>query len=128
MEAIDTNILIRYLTQDDIEQGEVAKALIDNRGPVFVSHIVFVEAVWVLSTSYRLDKPTIADALQGIVNNDFFILEKGQIISKALNDYRNGFDFADMLIGYRGRDSGCKTTYTFDKKAGKHSIFTLLSK
>ncbi len=51
MNAIDTNILIRYLTQDDIKQGEVAKKQIESGGPVFVTLIVFIEAVWVLKSS-----------------------------------------------------------------------------
>jgi predicted nucleic-acid-binding protein len=126
MNAIDTNILIRYLTQDDAKQGEAARQLIEIDGPVFLSHIVFIEAAWVLTTSYNLNRNTIAEALSDIASSGFFILEKPQIIRKALHDYQNGFDFADMLIGYRGKDSGCNTTYTFDKKAGKHLIFTLL--
>ena len=128
MNAIDTNILIRYLTQDDAKQGEAAKELIENGEPVFLTHIVFIEAVWVLTTSYGLDRSTIAKALNEVTSSGFFILEKTQIMSKALQDYRNGFDFADMLIGYCGEDSGCNTTYTFDKQAGKHLVFTLLSK
>jgi len=50
MNAIDTNILIRYLTQDDVNQGEVAKELTENGEPVFLAHIVFIESVWVLAT------------------------------------------------------------------------------
>jgi len=128
MNAIDTNILIRYLTQDDVKQGEAAKELIENDEPVFLTHIVFIEAVWVLSTSYNLDRHTIAKVLHEVSNSGFFILEKTQIISKALQDYQNGFDFADMLIGYCGERNGCNTTYTFDKQASKHVVFTLLSK
>ena len=128
MNAIDTNILIRYLTQDDVKQGEAAKELIENDEPVFLTHIVFIEAVWVLTTSYGLDRRTIAKVLHEVTSSGFFILEKSQIMSKALQDYQNGFDFADMLIGYCGEGNGCNTTYTFDKKAGKHLVFTLLSK
>ena len=127
MNAIDTNILIRYLTQDEIKQGEAAKELIEIGEPVFLTHIVFIEAVWVLSASYGLDRRTIAKTLHELTISGFFILEKSQLISKALQDYQNGFDFADMLIGYCGEDKGCNTTYTFDKKAGKHLVFTLLS-
>ena len=128
MNAIDTNILIRYLTQDDVKQGEAAKELIENDEPVFLTHIVFIEAVWVLATSYNLDRQTIAKVLHEVSNSGFFILEKTQIISKALQDYQNGFDFADMLIGYSGEGNACNTTYTFDKQASKHVVFTLLSK
>ena len=127
MNAIDTNILIRYLTQDDIKQGEAAKELIENGEPVFLTHIVFIESVWVLSASYGLDKQTIAKTLHELTNSGFFILEKSQIVNKTLQDYQNGFDFADMLIGYCSENKGCNTTYTFDKKAGKHLSFTLLS-
>jgi len=78
MNAIDTNILIRYLTQDDIKQGEAAKELIENGEPVFLTHIVFIESVWVLSASYGLDKQTIAKTLHELTNSGFFILEKSQ--------------------------------------------------
>ncbi len=72
MNAIDTNILIRYLTQDDVKQGEAAKKLIENSKPVFLTHIVFIETVWVLETSYRLDRPTIAKVLDEVSNSVFF--------------------------------------------------------
>ena len=126
MNAIDTNVLIRYLTQDEAKQGEVAKKLIENGESVFVTQIVFIEAVWVLATSYELDRRTIAKALDEVANSGFFILEKSKVVSKALQDYRNGFDFADMLIGYNGEGSACNTTFTFDRQASKHSVFTLL--
>lgn len=128
MNAIDSNILIRYLTQDDVKQGEVAKNLVENGKPVFVTHIVFIESVWVLTTSYSLDRTTIAKALEQVTNNDFFVVEKNQLVSRALLDYQQGYDFADMLIGYCGKANDCGTTYTFDKSASKHSSFTLLAK
>ena len=128
MDAIDTNILIRYLIQDDIKQGETAKKLIENSKPVFLTHIIFIEAVWVLETSYDLDRLTIAKVLHEVSISGFFNLEKIQLIRKALLDYQNGFDFADMLIGYYGESNGCITTYTFDKQASKHVVFTLLAK
>ena len=128
MNAIDTNILIRYLTQDDVKQGEAAKELIENGEPVFLSHIVFIEAVWVLTASYGLDRLTIAKVLHELISSDFFLIEKSQLINKGLQDYQNGFDFADMVISYCGESKDCNTTYTFDKKASKHPVFTLLSK
>ena len=128
MNAIDTNILIRYLTQDDAKQGELAKELIESGEPVFLTHTVLIEAVWVLTASYGLDRDTITKVLHELTISGFFILEKAQMISKALQDYQHGFDFADVVIGYCGVSKGCNTTYTFDKKAAKHSAFTLLSK
>ena len=128
MNAIDTNILIRYLTQDDVKQGELAKELIEIGEPVFITHTVLIEAVWVLTASYGLDRETIVKVLYELTSNGFFILEKSQMISKALQDYQYGFDFADMVIGYCGISKGCNSTYTFDKQAAKHDSFTLLSK
>ena len=74
MNAIDTNILIRYLTQDDIKQGEAAKKLIENDGPVFLTHIVLIEGVWVLTASYDLDRRTIAKVLDELTSSGLFII------------------------------------------------------
>ncbi|TXL22880.1 hypothetical protein BMR03_05595 [Methylococcaceae bacterium HT2] len=95
---------------------------------MFLTHTVLIEAVWVLTASYGLDRDTIGKVLHELTNNSFFILEKAQMISKALQDYQHGFDFSDMVIGYCGISKGCNTTYTFDKKASRHSLFTLLLK
>ena len=126
MDAIDTNILIRYLIQDDAKQGKAAKNLIEQGESIFLTNIVFIETVWVLKACYEMDRISIYEVLNDVANSGFFVLEKSQIISKALHDYRDGFDFADMLIGYWGQCRGCRTTYTFDQKAGKHSAFNLL--
>lgn len=128
MKAIDTNILIRYLIQDDAKQGGLAIELIESGKPVFLTHTVLIEAVWVLTASYGLDRDAIVKVLYELTKNGFFILDKDQIISRALQDYQQGFDFADMVIGYYGVSKGCTSTYTFDKKAAKHCSFTLLSK
>ncbi len=90
MDAIDTNILIRYLTQDDVKQGEAAKELIENGDPKFLTHIVFIEAAWVLKTSYGLDRIFISEALSEVANSGFFVLEKAQIIRRAFFRF---FDF-----------------------------------
>ncbi len=65
-------------------------------------------------------------ALEEVINNDFFKIEKSKMMSKALQEYRNGFDLADMLIGYNAEGNACHTTFTFDKKASKHRVFSLL--
>ena len=127
MNAIDTNILIRYLTQDDVKQGEAAQKIIEDGAPVFLTHIVFIEAVWVLTASYGLDRRTITKVLHELTSSGFFIIDKSHMISRALQDYQKGFDFADMVIGYCGESKACNTTYTFDKKASSHAVFTLLS-
>jgi predicted nucleic-acid-binding protein len=126
VEAVDTNIVIRYLTQDNPKQGKKAARFIENGQPKFLSHVVLIEVVWVLNSCYRIDRAAITDALNELINSSFFVLDKPDIAEKAMVGYCAGFDFADMLIGYSGEANACHATYTFDKKAGQHPVFAFL--
>lgn len=122
MIGLDTNILVRYLIRDDVEQTRIADSIVegseDAGKPVFVNHIVLSELVWVMTKSYRLNRIAIAEALEGIFSAQAFLFEERDIALGALRDFRNGSaDYADCLIGRKNREMGCETTLSFDAGA-----------
>lgn len=127
MDAIDTNVLIRYLVQDHPRQGKKAKTFIDKGDPKFISHIVIIEAFWVLASSYGLKAKDIVNALLMVVESARFVVEKPSVVRESLMACIDGFDFADMLIAHCGDAADCNATYTFDRRASKHVLFELLA-
>ena len=132
MLGIDTNVLVRYIVQDDKEQSKLASDLIEgqcsenNLG--YINLIVVCELVWVLDRAYGYDKSLIAGTLEQILVTDTFEVQSSEIVWKTLRDYRNvTADFSDLIIAHINEDAGVKQTYTFDKKAGKTRLFALLT-
>ncbi len=119
MEAIDTNVLVRYLTADDAVQYRKAIEVIESGSPKLVSPIVLAELSWVLKSVYSLDRESIAGLLRLIGSNGFFMYRKPEAVKLAIEEFAAGFDLADTLIGRLNMEDGADTTYTFDKKAGK---------
>src|SRR5262245_1602980 len=102
--GIDTNVLVRYLTQDDPEQARRANRYIDRvlaaGDNCLVNTIVLCETVWVLSSAYRFPKTEIIRALELLVAARGFALEQRELVRAALQDYSTtGADFSDCLIG-----------------------------
>jgi predicted nucleic-acid-binding protein len=129
--GLDTNVLVRYLTQDDPRQSRraaalVAEAVADGQR-LFVSALVLCELVWVLRGAYSLDRSTIALALDRILATAQIEVDQKDVVRAALEDYREGAgDFADYVIGRRGREAGCEKTATFDGRLKRSELFRLL--
>ena len=122
MIGLDTNIVVRYLTQDDREQSAKATELIEHRlteqDPGFISVVAIVETVWVLDRAYGLDAQKIAGAIERILQVDVLTVENEQEVFTALVALRQGIgSFADALIAELGSRAGCRHTLTFDQKA-----------
>jgi predicted nucleic-acid-binding protein len=121
--ALDTNVLVRFLVQDDPEQARVAGEIIDQlteKAPGFVSREVLVELVWVLERAYRLGRAEISGALDGLLASTELVVEGADAIGSALEFYRNdGFGFADLMIVAAARRAGATETVTFDRKAAR---------
>lgn len=119
--ALDTNILVRYIAQDDEHQSAKATALIENLTPVapaFISCIVLCEIVWVLKTAYGFSKQDCAETLNRILSIGVFDIEHLEACLIALHHYRAGqADFSDYLIAQIAKQTGYGTVLTFDKKA-----------
>jgi predicted nucleic-acid-binding protein len=94
--AADTNVVVRWIVGDDLEQTERATAVFEH--PTFISLTVLIETVWVLSgRRYALDRATVADLLDRIVAARSVLLEHESAVSWAISRYRAGADFADMI-------------------------------
>ncbi len=96
MLAIDTNILVRIVTNDDPDQVQRAADLL-SRHTVFIAKTVLLELEWVLRYCYALERPIILATLQKIIATDSFTVEQNAAVASALQWYGQGLDFADAL-------------------------------
>jgi predicted nucleic-acid-binding protein len=122
MIGLDTNVLVRYLTQDDPAQSRQATELIEQRlseeNPGFISVVAMVEMAWVLERSYRLAAADIATTIERVLQAAELIVESEQEVFTAMIALRQGQgSFADALIGALGYRAGCSVTVTFDRNA-----------
>lgn len=120
MIALDTNVLVRFLVEDDKAQTAAAARLIERAiaagEAIFVSDIVLCETVWVLAVSYRVVRGTIATTLRELVRARHLAFAAPDELGRALDAYANGRgDFADYLIREHARAAGCNEVATFDR-------------
>jgi predicted nucleic-acid-binding protein len=116
MLAIDTNLIVRYLTGDHPQQSPKAKALIDSED-VFVSTTVLLETEWVLRSAYEYTPDQIARALTAFAGLPRVTLDDAALAAKALDWMGSGMDFADSL--HLAKAEGCKAFVTFDRRFAK---------
>jgi predicted nucleic-acid-binding protein len=124
MIGLDTNVLLRYLVQDDPAQSARATEIIERRlteqNPGFVSLVSILEIVWVLGSLYRRTRSEIAQHIEMILAADTLEVQNEQEVYEALVALRNGTGaFEDALIGSIGIWRGCSATLTFDQNAAK---------
>jgi len=122
MIGLDTNILVRYLAQDDAVQSARAAQILERRlseaNPGFVSIVTMVETVWVLDRAYHLTASEIAAAVERILQTEVLVVENEQEVFTAMIALREGRgEFADAVIAGLGAKAGCSATLTFDRKA-----------
>jgi len=119
--GIDTNVLVRYLTQDDALQSPLATQLIESfshESPGFISQVVLVETVWVLARAYKLTRSAIADIIESLLRARELVVQDAQTSYLALATYRTTrADFPDALIAHTGKLANCRHTLTFDQAA-----------
>ncbi|MBC5799211.1 MAG: type II toxin-antitoxin system VapC family toxin [Candidatus Eremiobacteraeota bacterium] len=130
MIGLDTNVLVRYLAQDDpVQAGKATKLMeksLSERDPGFISIVAMVETVWVLERAYGLSDREIAAAIEHILANGVLIVQREQDVFAAMVALRDGQgSFADALIGALGAQAGCTRTLTFDRKALRLPYFEL---
>lgn len=131
MIGLDTNVIVRYLAQDDERQAAAARRLIEgslsaeSRG--FISIVSLAEIVWVMTANYRASRTAVADIVEGLLTAPQLALERADVIWRALRAYRESkADFSDALIAELGREAGCSKTVTFDRNAAAHPGFEAL--
>ncbi|WP_411847766.1 type II toxin-antitoxin system VapC family toxin [Roseibacillus persicicus] len=128
MFGLDTNVLLRYLTQDDTAQSKRATAILETQiskeKPGFISSIVLVETCWTLRRYYKVETEGIETMLDRFLVAPSIQFEHREETWKALRHSRVGsIDFVDALVGLIGESHGCEYTLTFDKKASKNPFF-----
>jgi predicted nucleic-acid-binding protein len=134
MIGIGTNVIVRYIVQDDLKQAKAATKLIEKScstdNPGYINHIVLCELVWVLRRNYKLDKASICQVIEQIMRTDRIVIEDIQIVWKALETFKESkADFADCLLGQRNLQVGCQYTATLDDAASATNGYKhLLSK
>jgi predicted nucleic-acid-binding protein len=128
MIGLDTNVLVRYLAQDDPAQSLKATELIERRltedEPGFISVVAMAEVAWVLERAYGLADQEIAAAIEGVLQAEVVVVENEQEIFTAMIALKAGRgSFADALIGALDAKAGCSRTLTFDRRAQRLSGF-----
>jgi predicted nucleic-acid-binding protein len=129
MIGIDTNILVRYLVQDDDRQARIAADILHNHctaeDPGFITVIAMVELFWTLRSGYKFPRDQIIFTLQGLLRAKELVFQCPDAVRYACNAYTaRGADFADALLGALAAAEGCATTLTFDKTAAHLPEFT----
>jgi len=121
--ALDTNVVVRFLVQDEAEQSRRATEFIeelssDDQG--LISREVLLELAWVLERAYGYSRHEIASAIDGLLSSSELILEAADDVGAALDLYRSeGCGFADLMIAAAARRLGASSVVTFDRKAAR---------
>ena len=130
MIALDTNVLVRYLVDDDASQAEAARLLLEGltaERPGFVCREVTVELVWVLQRAYGFSRDRIATVLEELVTTEGLEVEAAEDVARAALSYRRGgAGFSDLMIVAAAKRAEADTLYTFDRKVAQLEGATLL--
>jgi len=128
--ALDTNVLVRYLVNDDPRQAEAARTLLTTltpQQPGLVCREVAVELSWVLDRAYGFPRDRIARVFEDLVGTAELHVEAHDDVIRAAEGYRRGgADFADRMIAAAARRSGADRLYTFDRQAAELAGAVLL--
>lgn len=120
MIAVDTNVLVRCLVQDDAERAESARILLEGLGPTepgYICREVAIELVWVLERSYKFARADIADIVVELTATDSLVVEAAADVALVAHRYRSGGpDFADLMILAAARRAGARHLRTFDRR------------
>jgi predicted nucleic-acid-binding protein len=127
--ALDTNVLVRYLVQDDPQQSRRATKIVEAAtasDPRFLATIVWIEAYWVLTRAYHASKTDVLAWFGDLLNAEEVEAEDYHSVAHALVAAQQGADFADALIDQAARRAGCSATVTFDERASKRLGWQLI--
>ena len=131
MIGLDTNVIVRYIMQDDPKQSPKATQLIEslsNEAPGYITMVSVVELYWVLTSCYGLSDTQVTQALEAILRSKQLLVERADQVMRALRVFTVGkADFADCLIERAASGAGCTHTMTFDAAAAKHAGMALIN-
>jgi predicted nucleic-acid-binding protein len=120
--GIDTNVLVRLLTADDLEQHRVALSFFRERSaadPAYVSSVTLAETFWLLQRRYGLAPRAIVEAFAMLDDSDDFVVEGREAIEAVRMGVNKPAEFVDLLISLLNRAAGSAHTVTFDRRAAK---------
>lgn len=130
MKAIDTNVLVRFLVNDEPRQSKLARDLFHkaevSRDRLHVSNMVLLETLWVLESAYDVDRDSLVETLHELLLMPVLALESRELMQALMAARAGKAELSDLLIGYAAQLAGCETTLTFDKVAARLPVFKLL--
>ena len=131
MIGLDTNVLVRYVVQDDPVQAVLAKQLIESLSveqPGFIAVPVVLELVWVLQSCYGAPREQLAQVIDGLLRARELLVQHAGAVALAVRQFQgSNADFADCLIAAIARQNGCERTMTFDRAAARSAGMMLLA-
>ncbi|MDB5838783.1 MAG: putative nucleic-acid-binding protein contains domain [Herminiimonas sp.] len=130
MIGLDTNVLVRYIAQDDQKQSAHATALIESlsrENPGFITLVSLIEVVWVMQACYKASRQEVIAILETLFRTQTLVVENAETAIKALRSFSgSNADFADCLIERSADKAGCEYTVTFDRNAAKNAGMRLV--
>ncbi len=131
MIGLDTNVLVRYIAQDDAKQSALAAKCIEKQcsidQPGFIGLVVLVELVWVAESCYSADRQDVISILRRLLGAKQLLVDDAETVWQALRVFESGnADFADCLVERLANKAGCSRTVTFDKSAAKAGMTLLV--
>lgn len=128
MKALDTNALIRFLVQDDVNQADKLFSKAEqNKEVLFVPLLVVLEVIWVLQSAYSVTREDIILAINNLLQMQVLEFESQSVVRNFIccaNQY--SYDLSDILIAQSAVVANCATALTFDKKASRFELFTMM--
>ena len=133
MIGIDSNVLVRYITQDDPAQARVATDFLEKHlsaeDPGFIPGVVLAELIWVLEDLYSVKKAELLDIVEKLSRARQLIFEHADVVPRALHTYRSAScGLVDCLIAEIAASEGCEHVVTFDRKAARSSGFRTVTR
>ncbi|MBC7574734.1 MAG: type II toxin-antitoxin system VapC family toxin, partial [Herminiimonas sp.] len=123
MIGLDTNVLVRYIAQDDAKQSPRATALIDSLSkdrPGFIPMVCLVELVWVMQSCYQSSRQDVIAILNMLVRTQELRVENIETVINAIRLFAaSKADFSDCLIERSAHASGCDYTVSLDAQVVK---------
>lgn len=119
--VIDTNLLVRYLTEDDPQKAKAVEVLLSRAGrgelKILIPSVVIAELVWVLESSYQMETKEISELVEAVLNTPGIEVTEKSVLISAIRLYREkGMDFVDAWITEFAKDKRIKMIYTFDRR------------
>lgn len=131
MIGLDTNVIVRYIMQDDPKQSSLATRVIESLSadaPGFVPLVSMVELGWVLQSAYGLNRSQLIEAIAALLRTKELLVECAELVWRALRQLQGtNADFADCLISLSASAAGCTRTMTFDRGAARSAGMTLIA-